>query len=165
MSCNYHNREKVENVQNEIFFFFVLFKAVYFDLKIQIWCLSVSRYRKSSIIREIGIFRFIEGFRIKSTKYYKLFQFNYWSIIIYHYLLPQKGLCSLIFTDQSKALGSATWVEETLTPYLTFSIIWKKYIFLDYRGFPVPSDENGHRIWILTSKYTTLNKKTHFGRF
>ena len=28
----------------------------------------------------------------------------------------------------------------------------ENYIFFDYRGFPVPADENKHRIWILHAR-------------
>ena len=55
---------------------------------------------------------------------------NYWSILLYHYLLPQKGWSWLIFPDQSEALGGAiapiaspiaACLKETLPPYLIFS--------------------------------------------
>ena len=121
-----------------------------------------------------GLFQIIEGFRIKLTKNQWL-RFNYWSIPIYYNLLPQKEWSwSIIFPYQSEASGCAiariarsvgrsdapkalrepiaACLTETLPPYLIFSMIRKKYIFPDYRGFSVTADEYGHWIWILRVK-------------
>ena len=63
MSCNYNNREKVKNVQNEGLFPF-LFKVEYFDVQnsnpISIF---VDRDRKTLIILKNLFFRIIENIR------------------------------------------------------------------------------------------------------
>ena len=133
----------------------------------------VCRDRKPLIIRKI-FFWVIEGFSIKLTKN-KLLRFNYWSILMYYYLLSQKGWSWLIFLDQSVALGDAIAPIATSVgqseelkalsklhrslpegnPAAISDILdnREKYIFFpDYQGFPVTADENGHRIWILHVK-------------
>ena len=107
----------------------------------------------------------------------QLYRFNYWSILTYHYLLPHKGWSWLIFSEPKRSFVRAMapiassvgraqrrrrWaspiavcLKEALPPYLIFLIIQKKLVFPDYRG---QSDDNGHRIWIFTSKYATLKK-------
>ena len=70
MSSNYYcNKEKNENIQNEVFYFLFLFKVVYFDMQNpNLMNISVNRNRRSSIIQKTGIFRIIKSFRIQFTK-------------------------------------------------------------------------------------------------
>ena len=104
MSYNYRSKEKVKNVQNKVIY---LFKVLYYNVQnSNLMPFSITWNMKPGLYYPeqktfSGLWRVLE-----INKQDQFRRFNYWSILMYYYLLPQKGWSWLIFLDQSKALGA-----------------------------------------------------------